>query len=79
MSSSRALAPKSNISHVSGRDRTEGSSAASNSSTKEKRHRHSDADWESQKNTIANLYVQEELTAEDVIDELAKHHGFKVG
>jgi hypothetical protein len=73
------LAPKSVPSHVSNQNRTKASSATTNSSAKGRRNRHSDAEWESQKDTIANLYVQEDLTAEEVLDKLEKDHSFKVG
>lgn len=44
---------------------------------KQRRHHHTDADWEDQKRIIFRLYIAEDRNAEDVIEILARDFAFK--
>ena len=44
---------------------------------KQRRHHHTDADWEDQKQIILRLYIEEDRNAEDVIEILARDFAFK--
>jgi hypothetical protein len=46
---------------------------------KQRRHHHTDTDWEAQKQTIFRLYIEEDRSAEDVIEILARDFDFKAG
>jgi hypothetical protein len=55
-----------------------GTSAQPNSRiVKQRRHHHTDTDWEDQKQTIFRLYIEEYRSAEDVIEILARDFAFK--
>ena len=41
------------------------------------RHCHTDANWESRKQTVFRLYIEEDRTAEDVVEILRKDFAFK--
>jgi Clr5 domain len=44
---------------------------------KQRRHHHTDTEWEDQKQTIFRLYIEEDRNAEDVIEILARDFAFK--
>jgi hypothetical protein len=44
---------------------------------KQRRHHHTDTDWEDQKRTIFQLYIQEGRSAKDVVEILAGDFAFK--
>ena len=44
---------------------------------KQRRHHHTDTDWEDQKQTIFRLYIEEDRSAEDVVKILARDFAFK--
>jgi hypothetical protein len=46
---------------------------------KQRRHHHTETDWEDQKQTIFRLYIEEDRSAEDVVEILARDFAFKAG
>lgn len=44
---------------------------------KRRRHHHSKSEWESQKQTIFRLYIEENMSVEDVVLLLERDRGFK--
>lgn len=73
------LAPKVARFHASNPVQAETSSVATSLSAKQRRNRHTDAEWESHKDTIARLYVEEAQRVEGVIEQLKQAHSFHVG
>jgi hypothetical protein len=41
------------------------------------RHHHTDDDWEDRKQTVFQLYIEEDRTAEDVVETLRRDFDFK--
>jgi len=44
---------------------------------KQRRHHYTDTDWEDRKQTIFRLYIEEDRSAEDVVEILARDFAFK--
>ncbi|KAH6883169.1 hypothetical protein BKA58DRAFT_465036 [Alternaria rosae] len=55
------------------------SSGNGSTDTVKRRNRHSNADWERKKLTIIQLYVEDELKTEEVLEALKEVHNFPVG
>lgn len=51
---------------------------ARKSGASQRRHRHTAGDWERLKVTISNLYLVENKSADDVVNDLSREHDFKV-
>jgi DNA-binding CsgD family transcriptional regulator len=49
------------------------------SSTKQRRYRHTQAEWESRRERIIQLYVEEGKTADEVVETLKSIFSFRTG